>query len=228
MKSRRRLRRLRKVISDWCVLWYSREGKLPKGYSTENASNQGITQTRSTKVDQGDVSLFRVWILQSLGCECIWFKVWYFRQWKIQIGYHNIFVLDSAIGWLIEHLSVFRVVSLVVFKHSFIPRSWNVFLFHILQLLVLSFKVDSFSCCMIIIAISYFFMSYLPTLWGAMIASTGLWLGFTFAVPTSVSIISVWIVRWDVITRQPMLLRFKERFFHGTICVVRFHWSPLR
>lgn len=48
---------------------------------------------------------------------------------------------------------------------------------------------------MIIIAISYFFMSYLPTLWGAMIASTGLWLGFTFAVPTAVSIISVCIMR---------------------------------
>lgn len=49
----------------------------------------------------------------------------------------------------------------------------------------------SFELFFLCIAISYFFMSYSNTLWGAMIASTGLWLGFTFAVPSAVSIISV-------------------------------------
>ena len=60
-------------------------------------------------------------------------------------------------------------------------------------LAVVGTLIQSMNNYMIIngIAISYFFMSYSNTLWGAMIASTGLWLGFTFAVPSAVSIISV-------------------------------------
>ena len=74
------------------------------------------------------------------------------------------------------------------------------------------------------IAISYFFMSYSNTLWGAMVASTGLWLGFTFAVPSAVSIISVCnILVFILFYRQPMLLKFKAKYSHGITFAVNFH-----
>ena len=73
------------------------------------------------------------------------------------------------------------------------------------------------------IAISYFFMSYTNTLWGAMIASTGLWLGFTFAVPSAVSIISVYNLLILLYYRQPMLLKFKAKYSHGITFAVNFH-----
>ena len=73
------------------------------------------------------------------------------------------------------------------------------------------------------IAISYFFMSYSNTLWGAMIASTGLWLGFTFAVPSAVSIISVCNLLILLYYRQPMLLKFKAKYSHGITFAVNFH-----
>ena len=46
----------------------------------------------------------------------------------------------------------------------------------------------------IIEAISYVFMSALPTMTGSIIASSVLWVGFCLASPTSVSIISVCLV----------------------------------
>lgn len=73
------------------------------------------------------------------------------------------------------------------------------------------------------IAISYFFMSYSNTLWGAMIASTGLWLGFTFAVPSAVSIISVCNhISYLILYRQLMLLKFKAKYSHGITFAVNF------
>lgn len=66
-------------------------------------------------------------------------------------------------------------------------------------------------------------MSYSNTLWGAMIASTGLWLGFTFAVPSAVSIISVCNLLILLYYRQPMLLKFKAKYSHGITFAVNFH-----
>ena len=96
---------------------------------------------------------------------------------------------------------------------------------HVPYLDVVGTIIQSMNNYMIIngIAISYFFMSYTNTLWGAMIASTGLWLGFTFAVPSAVSIISVCNLLILLYYRQPMLLKFKAKYSHGITFAVNFH-----
>ena len=74
---------------------------------------------------------------------------------------------------------------------------------------------------MIIECISFIVMSAAKTQLGSIIASVVLWIGFTFAAPCSVSIISVRSKSLNSYNRLQHLKKFKEQYYHGIISVIK-------
>lgn len=91
------------------------------------------------------------------------------------------------------------------YLYSLIVHKWNC------PILVLSL------IGMIIEVIAYTFIAFAPSVPVSIVASTLLYIGFAFAVPTSSTIISVWLC-YKQLYRPPIDLRFRARFCPGIIC----------